>query len=245
LIRPARLLIADHGLTRLGMRMALEEEDVEICAEADDAEQAIFQAKLARPNICFIRFDLSGGGIAATRGILDEVPGAAVILLADTSDPDQLLSAIRAGAVGYVTDMVSSEQLRRVVKAVVNDQAVVPRSMVHKLVRELQAMMALADAEVTRREAQVLNMLRQGHSTAEIARRLKISPVTVRRHMSELVQKLGVENSGALRRPEPAMGNGRGRNSVKSDGGWRTDHLSAGRLRQPDAQCVDSRLHAV
>jgi hypothetical protein len=83
---------------RLGVRTALEGEEVEICAEAEDARQAIREAKLAQPDMCLVGADLRGGGIPAIRGILDTAPSAAVILLAGTSDADQLLAAILEGA---------------------------------------------------------------------------------------------------------------------------------------------------
>jgi NarL family two-component system response regulator LiaR len=99
--------------------------------------------------------------------------------------------------VGYVPGALDAERLRRVVRAVVANEAVVPRSMVLELLLELRGGDAGADA-LTTREAQVLGMLRRGHGTADIADRLAIAPVTVRRHISQLVRKLGVENRAAL-----------------------------------------------
>jgi DNA-binding NarL/FixJ family response regulator len=84
-----------------------------------------------------------------------------------------------------------------VIRAAGNNEAVVPRSMVLELVLELRGAGSGADA-LTSRESQVLGMLRRGHRTAEIAERLAIAPVTVRRHISELVRKLGVENRAGL-----------------------------------------------
>lgn len=191
-----RLLIADRVPTRVGIRMALN-GDVEVCAEAGDAEQAIRAAKRAQPDVCLVGEDLSGGAIAAVRGVSRAAPNAAVVVLDRSPDVDNLLEAVRAGAVGYVPGTVDAERLRRIVRAVAAREAVVPRSMVLDLLLELRGGGPGTDA-LTAREAQVLGMLRRGQSTAEIAERLTIAPVTVRRHISQLVRKLGVENRGAL-----------------------------------------------
>jgi DNA-binding NarL/FixJ family response regulator len=193
---PARLLIADHAPTRVGIRMALDGE-VEICAEADDAEQAIRAAKHEQPDLCLVGRDLPGDGLAAVRGICRAAPDAAVVVLAHTRDPDDMLDSVRAGAVGYVPDALDAARLQRVVRAVGAKEAVVPRSMVLELMLELRGGGSGADV-LTAREAQVLGMLRRGFTTAAIAQRLDIAPVTVRRHISELVHKVGVENRAAL-----------------------------------------------
>lgn len=194
----ARILIADHSLVRLGIRMALEDEDtLEVCAEAEDSDTAILEASRCRPDVCLVGWDIPGGAINAIRGIFDSVPESAVVVLASTNDVDDLLAALRAGAIGYVPASVSFEALRRVVRAVLANEAAIPRSMMREVVFELRAR-TMRRQNVTNREAQVLGMVRRGHSTAEIARRLQISPVTVRRHISDLIHKLGVEDRSAL-----------------------------------------------
>lgn len=191
-----RLLIADWEPTRLGIRMALD-GTVQVCAEAGDAEQAIRAAKREQPDVCLVGQNIPGGAIAAVRGVSRAAPDAAIVLLTGSHDVDDLLESVRAGAVGYVPGALDAERLRRVVRAVVANEAVVPRSMVLELLLELRGGDAGADA-LTTREAQVLGMLRRGHGTADIADRLAIAPVTVRRHISQLVRKLGVENRAAL-----------------------------------------------
>jgi DNA-binding NarL/FixJ family response regulator len=191
-----RLLIADRAPMRLGVRIALDGE-VEICAEAETAEQAIRAAKLEQPDVCLIAWELTGGGRAAVRGIMRAAPGASVIVLADDCDIDAMLDAVRAGAVGYVPGVVSVERLQKIIKAVGDDEAVLPRALVRDLLLELRAAGSVTDG-LTAREAQVLGMLRRGHSTSAIAHRLEITPVTVRRHISQLVRKLGVESRSEL-----------------------------------------------
>ena len=193
---PLRLLIADHAPTRVGMRMALESQ-VFICAEVADAEQAIRAAKREQPDVCLVGREISGDGLAAVRGICRAATSAAVIVLAQCSSADDMLESVRAGADGYVPGALGVERLRSIMRAIAADEAVMPRSMILELLLELRGAGARGD-ELTGRQSQVRGMLRRGHTTAEIAERLEIAPVTVRRHISELVYKLGVEDRSAL-----------------------------------------------
>lgn len=190
------LLIADDAPTRLGIRMALDGE-VQVCAEVDDACQAIRAAKREQPEVCLISRGLCGDGMTTVRGICRAAPTIAVVILAQERDDEDLLDAVRAGAVGYVPGALDAATLRRVIRAVAAREAIVPRAMVLDLVMELRGGGDGADA-LTYRESQVLGMLRRGHSTATIAGRLGIAPVTVRRHISELVHKFGVEDRSEL-----------------------------------------------
>jgi NarL family two-component system response regulator LiaR len=196
LTQPVRLLIADHEATRLGIRMALA-HDVEVCAEVGDAEHAIRAAMREQPHVCLVGRDIPGGALAAVRGICRAAPNAAVVVLAQTGEAEDLLECVRAGAIGYVPGALDSERLTRVIGAVTINEAVIPRSMVLELVLELRGS-GTGGGLLTAREAQVLRLLRRGHTTAGIAQRLEIAPVTVRRHISELVHKLGVENRSFL-----------------------------------------------
>jgi DNA-binding NarL/FixJ family response regulator len=194
----ARVLIADQGLIRLGLRVALgRAPGVEICAEAADAGGAISEAGRHRPDVCLVGWDLPGGAISAVRAITEAGFSSAVVMIASTRRMEDLLAAIEAGAMGYVPGDASAEGLRRVIRAVLAHEAVVPRSMVRDLIAHLHDA-ASETREATGREAEVLAALRRGESTAEIAQGLGISPVTVRRHISDLVRKLGVADRAAL-----------------------------------------------
>lgn len=173
---------------------------VEVCAEAGDAEQAIRAAMREQPDLCLVGREIAGDGLAAVRGICRAAPNAAVVVLARVRDADDLIESVRAGAIGYVPDPLDGDGLRTVVRAIVSNEAVVPRSMVLELLLELRGR-GNGAGTLTNRESQVLGMLRRGHSTAAIAERLSIAPVTVRRHISDLVRKLGVENRAALTGP--------------------------------------------
>jgi DNA-binding NarL/FixJ family response regulator len=119
-----------------------------------------------------------------------------VVVIAPVADDDDLLDAVRAGAIGYWPGGLDTPLLRRIIRGAAAGEAVIPRTMVLELVMELRG--SGGPGGLTGRESQVLGMLRRGHSTAAIARRLEIAPVTVRRHISELVHKLGVEDRSEL-----------------------------------------------
>jgi DNA-binding NarL/FixJ family response regulator len=178
--------------------MALGDQ-VEVVAEAAHSEQAIRAAMREQPDVCLVGRELPGGGLHAVRGICRAAPDAAVIVLAEARDIDDMLECIRAGAIGYAPGGLNAERLQRIITAVNANEAVVPRSMVLELVLELRGAGAGGE-RLTPREAQVLGLLRRGYTTAAIAQRLDITPVTVRRHISELVNKLGVEHRSMLTR---------------------------------------------
>ena len=114
-----------HGVG-CGWRCA---EKRDICAEAENAEQAIRAAKREQPEVCLVGRGISGDGIRATRGICRAAPKAAVVLIADAIDTDDLLDAVRAGAVGYVAAHdLHAAGLRRIVRAAADSEAIVPRA---------------------------------------------------------------------------------------------------------------------
>jgi DNA-binding NarL/FixJ family response regulator len=171
--------------------------DADVCAEAEDAQQAIRAAKREQPQVCLVGRGIMGDGIRAARGICRAAPKAAVVVVADGIDADDVLDAVRAGAVGYVSaDDLDAAGLRRIVQAAADGEAIVPRATVRRLLEELRD----RGDGLSARERQVLSMLRRGYPTAEIAEHLGITPTTVRRHISDLVHKLGVEDRSALTR---------------------------------------------
>jgi DNA-binding NarL/FixJ family response regulator len=189
-------LIADLPAIRLGVRIALEGA-IQVCAEAGEANDAIRLAQREQPEISLIGLDLPGDGMVAIREICGVAPHTAVIALAASLDADDLMACVHAGAVGYLPGSIPAASLRRVIAAVRAGEAVIPRAMVLVLVRELQRA-ASGGEGLTPRETQVLDLLRRGRSTAAIADRLGISSVTVRRHISASMHKLGAEDRTAL-----------------------------------------------
>jgi two-component system nitrate/nitrite response regulator NarL len=191
-----KLLLVDHAATRAGIRLALAGEAA-ICAECCEVEHAIRAAKSQQPEVALIGREIAGDWRAAVRGVCRAAPQCGVIVLAQSPDADDMLEAVRAGAVGYMPGTLNADNFRAVFRFARAREALIPRTMVTQLLTEIRG--APTDASgLTGREAQVLGMVRRGHSTVSIAERLEIAPVTVRRHISELVRKFGVENRSDL-----------------------------------------------
>ncbi|MGH2873740.1 MAG: response regulator, partial [Solirubrobacteraceae bacterium] len=97
---PLRLLIADREATRAGIRIALGDA-VDVCAEVGDCTEAIRAASQEQPDLCLVGAEVGGNGLGWVRGLARAAPRAAVVVLAPDADVDDLLDALRAGAVGY------------------------------------------------------------------------------------------------------------------------------------------------
>lgn len=191
-----KLLLVDHVPTRAGIRMALDGAAL-ICAECSEVDLAIRAAKSEQPDIALIGREITGDWRAAVRGVGRAAPQCRIIVLAQTADVDDMLESVRAGALGYVPGALTAESLRAVFRFARANEALIPRTMVGELLTEVRGAPMTASG-LTVREAQVLSMVRRGHTTAAIAESLEIAPVTVRRHISELVHKLGVESRADL-----------------------------------------------
>jgi two-component system nitrate/nitrite response regulator NarL len=204
-----RVLVVDHDrASRAGVGLALAGQGFEICAEADTAEAAMKAALRERPELCLVETDIPGGGIAAAELLLAELPGTAVVMLSATVDEAQLFAALRAGARGYLLKDMNPRRLPAALHGVLDGEAALPRSLMGAVLDEFHArergrhanQLSRLGVELTNRERQVLELLDSGHPTAAIAERLSISVVTVRRHVSEILRKLGApDRDSALR----------------------------------------------
>ena len=200
----ARVLVAaDLDATRNGIRLALAEAaDV---SEADDADAAVDIAVRDRPDVCVVDFSPAGRGIRATAEITTRIPGATVVIMTDRIDEDEFLSAIQAGATGYVSQQIDPARLPYLIRDLMRGEAAVPRALVTRLMDEFRgrerrrlALRERRGVELTEREWQVVEALRQGMTTRQIAERLGIREVTVRRHISGVQHKVGLRTRSEL-----------------------------------------------
>jgi DNA-binding NarL/FixJ family response regulator len=199
------LVAARDAADRTGARLALEEGGLTVCAEAADADAAVAAAIRHRPAVCLVDGNLPGNGLAATARIAAKVPETAVVVLAESTRDDDLLDALRAGAVGYLLKDTNPERLPAVVAGVLRGEAALSRRLVARLIEEfrergVRKQLTVAggrSVELTGRESDVLDLLLQGLSTLEISRRLFISPGTVRTHVAAVLRKLHVPDREA------------------------------------------------
>ena len=198
---------ADHLATRVGVRLALE--GAAECSEAEDAAAAVASALRDRPDVCLLDFDPPGRGIQAAARITAKVSGASVVVMTRRLDEDDLIAAVRAGAIGYLREGGDPARLPYVVSGVLRGEAAVPRALVARLIGELRGregrrrrleLHGRTLVELTEREWEVVDLLRQGKSTRSIADLLGIAAVTVRRHVGTACEKLGVRTRAELLR---------------------------------------------
>ena len=196
-----RILVADdHPPTRAGVRLALEANGFEVCAEVGDAQSAIEAARRELPDVCLLDIHMPGDGIHAAEAISRELPDTAVVMLTVSRTDSDLFDALRAGASGYLLKDIDPARLPLALQGVLEGEAALPRQLVALLIEEFRErkrrrripLRGRRSAELTDREWEVLELMRQGCSTEEIAARLFISPVTVRTHVSAILRKLHV-----------------------------------------------------
>jgi DNA-binding NarL/FixJ family response regulator len=196
-----------HLPTRTGIRLVLERNGFEICAEAPDADSAVAAVLRERPELCLVDADLPGGAMLATARITTRAPATDTVVLAAEADEQGVVDALHAGAAGYLPLEADPEGLIRALRAVRRGEPAVPRSLLGPLVdqfrvRERRRRVNVRggfEVELTRRQSEVLELLRDGLSTTEMAARLGLSPVTVRRHLSLVLEKLGVSDRAEAR----------------------------------------------
>jgi DNA-binding NarL/FixJ family response regulator len=201
LSEPFRVLIADdHPPTRAGVKAALERDGFVVCAQAADARSAIEAARRERPDVCLLDIHMPGDGIHAAESIASELPEAAVVMLTVSRTDADLFNALRAGASGYLLKDINPARLPLALRGVLEGEAALPRRLVALLIEEFRErkrrrrvpLVGRRGVELTDREWEVLEAMRNGLTTDEIAARLFISPVTVRTHVSSILRKLHV-----------------------------------------------------
>jgi DNA-binding NarL/FixJ family response regulator len=194
----------DHAATRAGVRAALEAGGFEVCAEAADGPAAVEAALREQPHVCVLDVHMPGGsGIAAAAEISARLPGTAIVMLTVSDEEDDLFDAIKAGAAGYLLKDVDPARLPAALDGVLAGEAAIPRRLVGRIVEELSERrkrripLRGRGVELTPREWEILELLRGGATTTDVAARLGISQVTVRRHVSEVLRKLRVPDRSA------------------------------------------------
>ena len=198
------VLIADDDAPfRAAIRRALEEDGLVVVFEAADAATAIGAVSRLQPDICLIEIELPDDGLAAIGRIVKASPETLVIVLSRSDRPEDVVTAFTRGASGYLLKGLSDERLASTLVAAHNGEPALSRSLVSHLVDEIRRgsvrrlVLPGGPVTLTPRESEVGELLREGQSTAEIADRLGVSPVTVRRHVGLLLHKLGAESREA------------------------------------------------
>jgi DNA-binding NarL/FixJ family response regulator len=199
-----KVLLADDQIpARSGIKRAIEPHGLRVVAEASTTADALRLATERRPDVCVLAVGLPGSGIEAARQIKRVLPETKIVMMAGSASDADLFGALRAGADGYLPMSTSARRLPYAILGVVHGEAALPRAATARLILEFRERGTRrrvvipsvgADVELTAREFEVLERLRKRERTAEIASRLGIADVTVRRHVGSVLRKLGMPN---------------------------------------------------
>jgi DNA-binding NarL/FixJ family response regulator len=201
------LVVGDEQVaTRVGIKSAVEPHGLRVVGEASTAAEAVECCLAQRPDVCLLATRLPGNALGAAQLIKRSLPDTKIIMLTASGRSDELFSALRAGADGYLLMTTSAARLPYAIRGVANGEAALPRDLTIHLVREFRdrghrrrvELSPGRDVELTAREFEVLECLRKRERTAEVAAHLGITEITVRRHVSSLVRKLGAPDRSRM-----------------------------------------------
>jgi DNA-binding NarL/FixJ family response regulator len=196
---PLRVAIVDdHPMFRMGLAVAIAEMDgIEVAGEAEGADEVAAMVSAAAPDVVLLDVRLGdGSGLEVNRWLAAHHPGVRVIILTMSEDHDTALTALRDGASGYLVKGADPERLEHALRAAAAGDVVLDHDMA-RAVTELaltrrQGAASRPFGELTQREFDVLDLVAQGLDNHAIARRLVLSPKTVRNHVSNVLTKLHV-----------------------------------------------------
>lgn len=189
--KPIRILVVDdHFMVRMGLSASLNvEPDMEVVAEAGNGEDALRAYRKHNPSLVLMDLRLPGmSGVDCTAAILREFPDAAILMLSTHSGEEEIYRAMQAGARGYIVKSILREELLRAIREVqAGRQYVDPIVASH--IEERRSHRSLSG-----REVEVLRMVAKGMGNKEIASELNIAEVTVKLHVSHVLEKLNVKD---------------------------------------------------
>ena len=186
------LIVDDHAVVRKGLRSFLElDADLKIVGEAADGAAALRMAQASRPDVVLMDLLMPVmDGVAATSAIRHELPDTEVIALTSVLEESLVIQAIQAGAIGYLLKDTDAPKLRQAIKAAAAGEVQLSPAAAAMLMHKVKA--PRSPETLTERETEVLRQLARGKSNKEIANTLFISETTVKTHVKNIMQKLGV-----------------------------------------------------
>ena len=196
------VLADDQALVRRGFRLILEAEpDIEVVAEAEDGQQAIDAVRRHRPAVVLMDIQMPGlDGLEATRRILGDAGNETRVLILTTFERDDyVFEALQIGASGFLLKTAPPEDLLTAIRVVSRGEALLSPSVTRRVIQEVTRHQRRAPRSpdldrLTQRELEVLRLLAEGRSNAEIAAELYLGEATVKTHTSSILSKLGLRD---------------------------------------------------
>jgi DNA-binding NarL/FixJ family response regulator len=205
-MRPIRILLADdHALVRAGLRALLEKiPDFEIVAEANDGRQALHLIQEKRPDVVLMDIMMPElNGLEATARAASKFPGTHVIILSMSADQEFVVQALQAGAAGYLLKNVTPEELELAIGAAARGETYLCSGISRHVIDGCLAWSkatASAPRQLTPRQREVLQLVAEGSTTKDIARKLGIAVKTVESYRAELMEALDIHDVAGLTR---------------------------------------------
>ena len=197
---PIRVLIADdHLIVREGLRLILETaEGMELVGEAADGAEAVRLAIQLQPDVVLMDLRIPGmDGLTAIERLRETHPQVAVVILTTYNEDDLMVRGLKAGARGYLLKDTGRETLFHAIRAAARGEMLLNPEIVAKVLAHAAAPEPATDLELTDREREVLDAVAQGERSKEIAARLHITERTVKAHLTNIYNKLGVDSRAA------------------------------------------------
>jgi two-component system response regulator DevR len=194
------VLVDDHAIVRLGLRTLINDTaDIQVVGEAGTAQEALQLVEQLRPQVVLMDIRLPGeGGLEATRQITRRYQDVKVVMLTSFADEELVVSAIRAGAVGYLLKEVGNEEVLQGIRMAAQGKSVMDAATTGRLFARVRASERKeqedAFRDLTDRELEVLYEVGLGKTNAEIADSLHLSEKTARNYVSTLLEKLNLSN---------------------------------------------------
>jgi DNA-binding NarL/FixJ family response regulator len=192
------MLVDDHEVVRLGLVAALEvENDISIVAQAEDGESAVQIATTMQPDVILMDILLPGiDGIEACRQVKEASSRTCVVMLTSHTKQEAVLSAIMAGASGYLLKNTAPRAIVSAIRSAAAGESMLDPAVTGKILDQIRRLVEGHQdddvAELSEREREVLSLIAEGLTNTEIAERLVLSPNTVRNHVSHVLSKLGL-----------------------------------------------------
>lgn len=206
-----RILIADdHPMVRKGLRALLSAQgDLELVGEATNATEAVELTTALLPDVVLMDLHMPGGGIEATRQITHTSPSVRVLVVTMFKDGDSVFTALRAGARGYILKDADEDEMLRAIRAVAGGEAIFSPEVATRVLTYFSKPRSTFPSELfpelTAREREILELIVEAKSNANIARNLGLSLKTVANYVSNIFSKLQVaDRTEAIARAQAA-----------------------------------------
>jgi DNA-binding NarL/FixJ family response regulator len=195
------VLVEDHDFYRQGLKEMLSGEGIQVVGDTASGEDGVKLVQRVKPDVVLMDLNLPGiSGAEATERIQEADPDVRVVMLTVSVESEDVLDALLAGAAGYLVKGSRLHELVSGIRAAATGQSLLSTEITGKVIARLREHAAAAppdsmsDVELTERELDVLRLIGEGMENAQIADRLYISTTTVKYHVSNLLEKLGLEN---------------------------------------------------